>query len=594
MTTFIFIRDMFRRFPRECFLSVFLLLVSGGVETLTLLTLVPLVDLFSFQNLATGGSVTRHFVDVFGWVGVSPTLVHMMIVLLSLQIISSTLSIVAARSLLLVKYKVIEELLLGSFHDFFAARWYFFSGNSQGALLNTFTRAILQVGDAFSGIGLLLVVGTRLISYGIVPLAISWQVTLVCVGLAALVAWPFLRWGKTSYRLGQINTETANEMMSILHASLGGAKVVLGFGNQQKNADQLHRSFREHCRSTVQFQTLSQAIPSAYKPLGLGILIFTLLLSRHWEIPLSEIGVMMLAFLQMIPQIGQLIANKSSVQNILPAYEQIDGLRREARRLKQRTGCRPFHSFNKEIIFDHVSFSYPDRPLLLSEINLRIGRGQFVAIVGESGAGKSTLVDLVMALHDPTLGQITVDGVPLPEFEVGSYRHRIGYVPQESSLFNASIRENLLWAKENANEEEIRSACDRANASEFIEKLPQGYDTVIGDRGVRLSGGQIQRVSLARAILRDPLLLILDEATSALDTQSERLIQESVEALSNSTTIIAIAHRLSTILKADKIVILQEGRVAEEGSYTALMERKGLFYRMVHLQGLKGFYESEK
>lgn len=589
MTTLVFIRELVRRFPREFLISVLLLLVSGGLETLTLLTLVPVVDLFSVQSFANVGPVTRQFMAVFEWAGVSPTLAHMMFVLMGLQFMSSALSIIAARSILLIKYKVINELLLGSFEEFFAARWSFFSSNSQGALLNTFTRAINQVGDAFSGIGLFLVVGTRLVSYGLVPLAISWRITLFCVGLAGLAAWPFLRLGKTSYRLGQINTETANELMSLLQASLGGAKVVLGFGNQKKNAEVLQRSYREHCRSTILFQTLTQAIPSAYKPLGLGILVLALLLSRHWGVSLSEIGVMMLAFLQMIPQVGQLIANKSSVQNIIPAYEQIEGLRREAERLKQPTGHRPFVAFEKEVIFDNVSFSYPDRPPLLHEINLRIRKGQFIAIVGESGVGKSTLVDLVMTLHEPTHGQITVDGVPLSEFEVGSYRQRIGYVPQESVLFNASIRENLLWAKADASGEDIRSACRRANAAEFIDKLPQGYETVIGDRGVRLSGGQAQRVSLARAILRNPVLLILDEATSALDTQSERLIQHAVESLSKETTLIAIAHRLSTIVNADNIILLKDGRVAEEGAYPALMKRKGLFYQMVHLQGLKSF-----
>jgi ABC-type multidrug transport system fused ATPase/permease subunit len=584
---FNFLRAMFKRFPGLFILNISLLLVSAGLETLTLLTLVPVVDLFSLPNLNVAGPVTRHFMAAFGRVGLSPTLIHMLGVLLLFQLLSSTLSIVAARSVLKTKYAVVREFLVDSFEEFFSARWYFFSSNSQGTLLNTFTRAVVQVGDAFSGIGLFLIVGARLFSYGVVPLAISWRITLFCVGLAALVAWPFLRLGKISYGLGKTNTDTANEIMSILHSSLGGAKVVLGFGNQKINTDALRREFQKHCEATIKFQTLTQAIPTIYKPLGLGILVLTLLLCRHMGVPLSEIGVMMLAFLQMIPQVGSLASNKSNIQNLLPAYDQIETLRQEARRLKQHIGARPFVSFKKELVFERVSFSYPDRPFILKDITLRVPKGSFVAIVGQSGAGKSSLIDLIMALHEPTKGRITLDGVPLDEFDVVSYRRKIGYVPQDSVLFNQSIRENLLWANVDASEKDVQSACQRANASEFINKLPQGLDTVIGDRGVRLSGGQAQRVSLARAILRSPSLLILDEATSALDTHSERLIQTAVESLSKETTIVAVAHRLSTIVTADRIILLQDGHVAEEGSYPVLMERKGLFCQMAHLQGLK-------
>lgn len=193
----------------------------------------------------------------------------------------------------------------------------------------------------------------------------------------------------------------------------------------------------------------------------------------------------------------------------------------------------------------------------------------------------------MMALHEPSSGRITLDSIPLVEFDVRSYRRHIGYVPQESILFNWSIRENLLWAKGDACEKDLINACLQANAMEFIDKLPQGYDTVVGDRGIRLSGGQVQRLSLARAILRKPFFLVLDEATSALDTQSERLIQEAIESIAKETTVIAIAHRLSTIMHADHIVVLKDGRVAEEGTYTSLTKQNTYFQRMVQLQSLK-------
>jgi ABC-type multidrug transport system fused ATPase/permease subunit len=210
------------------------------------------------------------------------------------------------------------------------------------------------------------------------------------------------------------------------------------------------------------------------------------------------------------------------------------------------------------------------------------------AIVGSSGAGKSTLVDLLLGLDRPGAGRICIDGVDLGEYDLASYRSRVGFVPQTSLLFHDSIRENLRWVKADASDQEIRRAATLARAAEFIEELPEGYDTVVGDRGVRLSGGQVQRVALARALLRRPELLVLDEATSALDSASERAIQEALERVSPETTLVVVAHRLSTIVAADRIYVLEAGRVVEEGSYGELVARQGSFARMVALQQLDG------
>jgi ABC-type multidrug transport system fused ATPase/permease subunit len=209
-----------------------------------------------------------------------------------------------------------------------------------------------------------------------------------------------------------------------------------------------------------------------------------------------------------------------------------------------------------------------------------------VAVVGESGSGKTTLLDIIMGFYQPSSGSIEVDDVPLSEFEINSYRRLIGYVPQESVLFNLSIKDNLLWARPDASPDELKVSCRLANAEEFISQLPAGYDTIVGDRGVRLSGGQVQRIALARAILRRPQLLILDEATSSLDTYSERLIQQAIEQIAKETTIVVVAHRLSTIVRAGRIYVLVDGRVAEEGSYEELVARCGHFSRMAQLQAL--------
>lgn len=241
-----------------------------------------------------------------------------------------------------------------------------------------------------------------------------------------------------------------------------------------------------------------------------------------------------------------------------------------------------------QVQFAGVSFHYPNRPDMpvLSGLNLTIEAGQQIALVGASGAGKSTIASLLLRFHEPTEGEITVDGLPLSEFPLTGYRMRIAYVPQEVILFGGDIRSNIAYGKPGATQAEIEDAARQANAHAFIEAFPEGYETLVGDRGVQLSGGQRQRIAIARAILRDPDLLILDEATSALDTASEKEVQVALERLMKGRSSLVIAHRLSTIRHADRIAVLHQGHVAEQGTHDGLMAQTGLYHNLVQNQQL--------
>jgi subfamily B ATP-binding cassette protein MsbA len=238
-------------------------------------------------------------------------------------------------------------------------------------------------------------------------------------------------------------------------------------------------------------------------------------------------------------------------------------------------------------VLDRVSFSYqPGEKPTLRDISATIERGKMVAVVGPSGAGKSTLINMVARLYDPQQGRILIDGVDLREFDVRSWRRRIAVVTQDTYIFNDTVANNISFGHDNVPRERIEAAARLAAASEFVEKLPQGYDTLVGDRGVRLSGGQQQRVAIARAILSNPDLLIFDEATSHLDTISERAIQDAMENMSKGRTLLVVAHRLSTIRKADKVIVMDEGRVVEEGQHRDLLARRGIYWEMVEHQRL--------
>jgi ATP-binding cassette subfamily B protein len=237
-----------------------------------------------------------------------------------------------------------------------------------------------------------------------------------------------------------------------------------------------------------------------------------------------------------------------------------------------------------------LSFNYPSRPTqtALSHLNLSVKPGETVALVGPSGAGKTTVFQLLLRYYDPQSGHISLDGVPIEQMSLQALRERIGIVPQDSTVFSSSAMENIRYGKPDASDDEVIAAAKAAHAHEFLLKLPEGYDTFLGERGVRLSGGQRQRISIARAILKNAPLLLLDEATSALDTESERAVQAALETAMRGRTTLVIAHRLSTIVNADRIVVLDAGQIVEIGTHHELLSRGGLYAKLATMQGDQG------
>lgn len=586
MKVLIFIHDIFKKFPFLLIANTFLLLMVNLIDMASLFSLIVVVDLFIKQDLQSISPITKYILAAVKFIGLPDTLGWVLVLFLFFTVLKITFQIFTRYLILKTKYAVLRDIILGTFDDFFNARWYFFSSAKQGTLLNTFIREITVVGDAFGAMAEYFSTILQVILYLLLPFYLSWQITSISIIVALFFALPFFILGKISYRLGKLNTSTANEAGSVIQESLSLAKIILGFANQRKSIEAYASAFDEHRRVTLKSQTLTQAIPLIYYPLGILVLVIGLLISRRLSLPLSETIVLFYSLSRIIPYIGNLTAQKNCLDNFFPSYEQIMNLRHSAKELRQPTGTRIFRGFNKEIIINNLSFAYPAHRPIFTDINMHIPKGKMVGIVGESGVGKSTLIDMIMGFHKPAAGQITFDGISLQEFEINSYRRRIGYVPQDSVLFNMTIRDNLRWANESANEDKIQQACQQANAEEFIKKFPHGYDTIVGDRGIRLSGGQIQRIALARAILRKPELLILDEATSALDTHSERLIQEALENITKETTVIVVAHRLSTIINANYIYMLKDGCVREEGTYLELIQMNGDFNQMMQLQAL--------
>jgi subfamily B ATP-binding cassette protein MsbA len=299
-------------------------------------------------------------------------------------------------------------------------------------------------------------------------------------------------------------------------------------------------------------------------------------------------GATLLAFLtlvlRLLQPLKQLSAMRATAQSSLASAERLFEILDSPAEFQRDSGTRDRAAFDREIRFEKVSFAYEDAPVL-SNIDLSVRKGQVIALVGPSGAGKSTLVDLIPRFYEPASGRILLDGIDTREIKLAALRALTGIVSQETVLFNDTVRNNIAYgAADKYTQEQIEGAAKAGNAHQFIMELPQGYDTLLGERGTRLSGGQRQRLAIARALLSDPPILILDEATSALDTESERLVQEAVDRLLQGRTVFVIAHRLSTIAHADQIVFLDRGEIVERGTHADLLAKRGAYHRLHSMQ----------
>jgi len=588
MLIFRFIRDMFARFPLLLAANVAAVAVANLFGVLSIVTVAPVVDYFIHPDLTQASRLTLKIVSIIDQAGLPATTVNLLILFFLTNVLRSGLTLAARHAVHSTMGLVMRRLKEETLEKMFKASWAFFIASKQGVLINILTNELARVGEAFRASGSVAAGLFQVLFCLVVPFYLSWQTTLITLGAIIISGLPLVLLNKINFRVGEDRVNLGGEWTADLQETLAGAKVITGYGNQAAAIDRIRRVFERYTRRLIQTQDLNTAGVVLYEPLGIFVVLVVLFSAKRFGLALSDMAVMIWALLQAIPAMARTLGEMNKAVNLVPSYNQVISLQQRAEQMEQESGGRVFTGFERAIALEDLSFGYPGRGLALAGVNVRIPKNRMVAIVGDSGAGKSTLIDLILGFHRPSAGRVSVDGTSLDEFAIVSFRRLIGYVPQDPVLFNSTIRENLTWAKAEASREELEAACQKASALDFIQALPEGFDTVIGDRGLRLSGGQGQRLALARAVLRQPELLILDEATSALDTKSERLIQQAIETYARQTTIVVIAHRLSTVQRADYIYVLDRGRVVEEGGYDELLARGHVFARMVELQSLNG------
>jgi ATP-binding cassette subfamily C protein len=561
-------------------LAVVLMLLRTATQGAQLLLLVPLMQLVGLDvRQGSVGWLAQIVASAFEFTGVP----------LTLATVLGAFVLLTAALALLTRWQTIFNFKLGQ--DFVAVlrqrlyraiahtNWLTFSKSRSSDFTHALTTELDRVGVATAFLLQLFTDAILVSVYVLLALRLSAAMTGT-VFVAGLILLLLLRRNNRQARYtGEEVSLATNGLYSAATEHLGGMKTAKSYGMEERNADIFSR-ISERVARMLSKGNRNYAETAFWFTVGSAVILSCILYVSFEILEIPAAGLLLLLFLfnRMIPLFNSIQQSYQQYLNALPAFAGVMDIQTRCEAAAEpRVRSADAVEFRESVRFEGVSFAYGGEGTspAIRDLDLTIKAGETTAIVGPSGAGKSTLADLVMGLILPDQGSVLVDGKPLSPKRIKSWRDQIGYVAQDTFLFNDTVRANLLWARPDVGEEEIRQALRLAGAEEFVSELPDGLETILGDRGVRLSGGERQRLALARALLREPSLLILDEATSALDSENERRIQRAIEGLHGRMTILIITHRLSTIRGADIIHVLESGRLVESGRWESLVGEEG-------------------
>ncbi|AWO01787.1 antibiotic ABC transporter ATP-binding protein [Chitinophaga alhagiae] len=468
----------------------------------------------------------------------------------------------------------------------------FYNKRRKGDMLSTMTNDVMEVENTFvNAIQVLLRDPLIVIVTFIVLFYISAKLTLFTLIFFPISGFLVSYISKQLRKKGFYSQEMLGKLLNISEESLSGVRVIQGFTAEkymQRKFAGLARQFTKLSKSIYNQRELASPVSEA---LGVSLVVVLVMVGGYMILNGKELtGPVFIAYLGLYFTILQPAKNISNaftlMQKGIVSAQRIFGLLDEPIAIQDKPAAQPLPSFEHSIAYEQLSFRYDDQ-YVLRNINLHIEKGKMIALVGRSGAGKSTMADLLPRFYDATEGRVAVDGKDVRDVKLHDLRQLMGIVSQEAILFNDTITNNIAFGHEDPDMEKVKEAARIANAHEFIEQLENGYDTLIGDRGSKLSGGQRQRLTIARAIFKNPPILILDEATSALDTESEKLVQDALDKLMQNRTTIVIAHRLSTIQHAHEIIVMDKGEIIERGRHDALLSQQGIYRKLVEMQEFK-------
>jgi ABC-type multidrug transport system fused ATPase/permease subunit len=506
-----------------------------------------------------------------------------------IALIGATMSYIANYFTTSVGQWVANDLRIKTYHHLQQLSLQYYDTHETGTLLSTVTADVQTIQGFASSATLGIIVDMfTIIAMLIVMLWLNWDFTLIAVAITPFMLLLVSRFKKTVKKATHQVRKEQSKIVEVVEQGLQSMRVTKAFGRQELAEAQL----AEVSQATVNASLKARRIKALLSPIVAVTVSLCTAFVLYRGSSLILAGVMtaggLTVFLSYLSKFFKPVQDLATMTNtIAQAAVGVDRIRAILDAdtvIPQRAEARDPQTLRGEIEFQNVAFSYNDEAKVLTDVSFSIKAGQMVGVVGPTGCGKSTIVSLIPRFYDPTGGSVKIDGVDLRDYKFLALRDQIGYVLQETILFAGSVRDNIAYGRKDVTEAQILEAAKLANADEFIQRMPHGYDTMVGERGDTLSGGQRQRIGIARAIVRNNPILILDEPTAALDTESEQLVMEALERLMKGRTVITIAHRLSTIRDADKIVVLKGGVVAEQGTHDELLARNGVYAELYKIQ----------
>ena len=482
----------------------------------------------------------------------------------------------------------IRNMLYGHIHTLSMS---YFNRKKSGELTSIMMNDVNVMQDAFTTtFQKLLVEPLNILFFGTILFIIDWKLSLVALLTLPLAGFLYVSVGVSIRRKSKRIQEKIASIMHILTEVLYSIRVIKAFVTKRYEIQKFEKEGNRYFHLLFRRAKLDNLATPINEIIGVLIGVVLLWYGGMQVIQTETLTSedflrFILVLFAMLAPIKTLGTVNITIQNSLAAAERVFNILDSKPDINDKPDAKEIESFSEEIRFDNVSFDYGEESVpVLKNVSFSISKGSVVALVGASGAGKSTIADLIPRFYDTTSGYVKIDGEDIREIKLESLRRMMGVVSQEIILFNDTVKQNIAYGQEEIKDSNIISAAKAANAMEFIEELPNGFDTIIGERGVKISGGQKQRLSIARAIIKNPSLLILDEATSSLDTESEKLVQEAIEKLMKDRTVLVIAHRLSTVKNADNIIVLEQGKIIEKGNHVELIDKKGKYSELYAVQ----------
>lgn len=571
--------QLIRKFPAEIWLCIILFAFESGFAFLNIATFALLADMLIDKPIDQWMQITVWTNAVFINWGIQLNIyTAALVVWLSMTLLSIATVTVNAGSQVL-RARVVQSLVREVFSINFDAGWTHLRNIKPNELLNTILNETKRVGYSISTLAQFVSVVLRFIAFVAVPAMLAPKLMLTVSAICLICLTPFIYLGRFTARQGKLNIAAQNKFVGAVKSSLDGARDIIGFGKESTILQRVLSIHKVMMSSTIKGSVIGLAASQFFEPIGFAVLLITIWFSDGHLLGLATLGTVMWGMFRAIAPLKQAIALRHQLDMSAASLHQVYRHIEISNNRAPQHGLQITPELKQEILIDNVSLNF-EQAEILHQISIKISIGSKVALVGESGCGKSTVVDVLMGLLTPTSGHIYVDGIKLRDLTRESYVKRVTMVSQNTFLFDTSIRENLLWANPSATDSDMICACKNVCIHDFILSCPNQYDTLLGSNGYRLSGGQAQRLSIARALLCNPDLLILDEATSSIDRKTESSIAGNLDIILNNKALLVVTHNTASVKDASMIYVMSKGRIVEQGKFNELLTNEIWFAKL--------------